>query len=643
MGERQAAGQPRPGWVDDEAASTAAVAILYAACHAEAEAELLGAVLPRIVAAAAGTYAAVVAATAGRWQTVCETGAGPQIPLALLADCLDWESAVEDGSWQAVPLSFRSSPAEVLVVAAPAPVRLLASLAGALAEALRQVRQRATSGRRLRRMEVIQRIAQQWYGVSETSTLLVQMAEAATELLGADRASIFLWDRATKTLVGRPALGIEGNELRIAEDAGVVGQTIASGQPHRVGRADDASEIDRQVDAQLRYSTETLLCVPIDSPAGKRLGAFEVLNRHEGDFTDDDQFDLVELACHAAIALENTQQLEELLTSHRQIVDQAAAGVQLIGRSAAIDALRATADRVAQTDLAILVLGENGTGKEVLSQSIHYRSRRRDQPFIAVNCAAITETLLESELFGHEKGSFTDAHEARPGKFELASGGTLFLDEIGDMSPGGQGKLLRVLEEKIVVRVGGSTPIHTDVRVIAATNQKLAELVAGKKFREDLYYRLNVVTLELAPLRARGDDILLLAEHFLAQFCRNAGRKVPKFSAAARKRLMGHPWPGNVRELRNLMERLAYLLPGEQIEVDDLAFILSPGEKQAAGVDLDLPLAEATRQFQADHIQRAIDAARGNMTDAAARLGLHRSNLYRKMGQLGVSVLEDEP
>ena len=178
--------------------------------------------------------------------------------------------------------------------------------------------------------------------------------------------------------------------------------------------------------------------------------------------------------------------------------------MQLIGRSPAIEALRSTIRRVATTELAILILGENGTGKEVVSQSIHYLSPRREQPFIAVNCAAITETLLESELFGHEKGAFTDAHEARQGKFELAAGGTLFLDEIGDLSLSGQGKLLRVLEEKVVVRVGGSKPIHTDARVIAATNQNLAEMVRQRRFRQDLYFRLNVVTLELPPLgRAR--------------------------------------------------------------------------------------------------------------------------------------------
>jgi Nif-specific regulatory protein len=324
------------------------------------------------------------------------------------------------------------------------------------------------------------------------------------------------------------------------------------------------------------------------------------------------------------------------------MVEQAAQDAMLVGESPPIQAVRTTARRVADTDLAVLLLGENGTGKEVVSRAIHFSSRRRKEPFLAVNCAAITETLLESELFGHEKGAFTDAHDSRAVKFELAAGGTLLLDEIGDMSLAGQAKLLRVLEDKIVVRVGGSRPIHADVRVLAATNQKLVDLVRAKRFREDLYFRLNVVTLELPPLRERGDDVMLLAEHFLKEFSKRAGRRIPKFSAAARKRLESHTWPGNVRELRNLMERLAYLTSGDRIEAEDLAFILSPSADAPAAIGAGLNLNDATHEFQRKHIQQAIDAARGNVSQAAKNLGVHRSNLYRKMRQLGMET-DEEP
>jgi Nif-specific regulatory protein len=378
--------------------------------------------------------------------------------------------------------------------------------------------------------------------------------------------------------------------------------------------------------------------VPLVSLDGTRLGAFEVLNRRDGAFTAEDEDGLAELASHAAVALENTQQFAELLERHEKLVEQAAQDTLLVGESPAIQSIRKTLRRIADTDLAVLILGENGTGKEVVARSIHFGSRRRKHPFIAVNCAALTETLLESELFGHEKGAFTDAHEARAGKFELASGGTLFLDEIGDMSLAGQAKLLRVLEDKTIVRVGGSKPIHTDVRVLAATNQKLADLVRAKRFREDLYFRLNVVSLELPPLRDRGADIMLLAEHFLREFSRKAGRRLLKFSAAARKRLESHTWPGNVRELRNLTERLAYLSAGDRIEAEDLAFILAPSANQQSFVDSGLNLNEATSEFQRKYIQQAIDRARGNVSQAARNLDVHRSNLYRKMRQLGMET-----
>jgi DNA-binding NtrC family response regulator len=344
----------------------------------------------------------------------------------------------------------------------------------------------------------------------------------------------------------------------------------------------------------------------------------------------------LELAAHAAVALENAQDRRQLLTANRRIAQQAAEKVRLVGESPAIEALRSIVRRVADTDLAVLVLGENGTGKEVVAQSIHYLSRRRDQPFIAVNCAAIPEALAESELFGHEKGAFTDAHEARAGKFELATGGTLFLDEIGELSLGCQAKLLRVIEEKTLVRVGGSTPIHSDARLLAATNQNLAEMVRAKRFREDLYFRLNVVAIDLPPLRERGGDVRLLAEHFLGDFCKRARRQTPQITAAAQKRLLEHPWPGNIRELRNLMERLAYLSTADRIDAEDLAFILSPRGQKALVADLDQSLIDATTRFQTEYIRRQIELSGGNMSLAAGRLGLHRSNLYRKMRQLGM-------
>ena len=514
----------------------------------------------------------------------------------------------------------------------------ITQLTSALCRGIASVDSRRQNLRRIRRLEAILDIANEWNQAREVIPLFVQMAETATQLLQADRASIFLWDRASRTLVGRPALGVKQGELRIPDDRGVVGQVIQTKLPLRVDATTEPERIDRQVDSQLGYTTMSLLCVPMPGRSGELFGAFELINSANGAFTAEDETALIELAGHAAIALENAQDRENLVSTSRQITDQAAEGVQLIGQSPAIEALRSIIRRVADTDLAVLILGENGTGKEVVAQSIHYLGSRRDQPLVAVNCAAIPESLAESELFGHEEGAFTDAKQARQGKFELAADGTLFLDEVGDLSLNCQAKLLRVLEEKVLIRVGGSDPVHTDARVVAATNQDLAEMVREKRFREDLYFRLNVVTLELPPLRERAGDLVLLARHFLEDFSSKARRKPPELSAAACKRLESHNWPGNVRELRNLMERLAYLSPGDRVEAEDLAFILAPGGDGPLVTDLDQTLAGATVEFQTEYIKRAIEQAGGNMSQAADQLGLHRSNLYRKMRQLDMTV-----
>ncbi len=631
------------------ALAEAAAQLFYVACQSEVTQQLVERSLPVVAGALGASYAAVMTGEKGVWRPVAAFGREKTVPIELLSDVLDLDAPRGLADWLATPLRAEGTTGWVLLVrgtweTAPAGDSSLEVVCRWLGEAIATTMGHQQSRARLARLEAIVGLVAQWRQHSAMEPLLVSIAETSTRLLEAERASIFLWDRASKTLVGRPALGVEGGELRIPENAGIVGQVVASGEVRRVD-ADieaDQREVDRRVDKKLKFETRSILCVPLRGAGGVLLGAFEVLNKRQGNFTRDDELALVELAAHAATALESTQTIENLVQTRKQLVDHAASGVELVGECASIGALRSAVKRVADTDLAVLILGENGTGKEVVAQSIHYLSKRRHEPFIAVNCAAISESLLESELFGHEKGAFTDAREMRVGKFELAADGTLFLDEIGDMSLGGQAKLLRVLEEKVVVRVGGSVPIPTKARVLAATNQNLAELVRAKRFREDLFFRLNVVSLDLPPLRARGEDIVLLAEHFLKQFAARARRRLPKFTAAARKRLLMHPWPGNIRELRNLMERLAYLAPEDQDKIDagDLEFILSPGTSPATSLG-DGTLADATREFQVEFIHKTIESTRGNMTLAAEKMGLQRSNLYRKMRQLQMDVGED--
>jgi transcriptional regulator with GAF, ATPase, and Fis domain len=617
-----------------------ALLLLEQAAMAGTVDRFLSVTLPSLLKFCRVDGAAVVQSIPPAWKTLGSAGDVPKVlPTDAAAEALDRGAATRSSDWSAVPLDEQ----QVLLIHGRCGDEVLAILRSALSPALTIVDEHEQRSQRIVRLQKILEITHTWGQTDCMSSLLEAMAETATQLLVADRASIFLWDKPNKMLVGRPALGIKkGGELRIPEDTGIVGDVVQSREPRRVGGGVDDDKIDRMVDRETGYTTKTVLCVPLIGPHGQCLGAFEVLNKKRGLFSDDDEQALIELASHAAVALENTQQWEDLLTKHQQMVEEAAGGLQLIGESPAIGALRSTIRRIADTDLAILILGENGTGKEVVARSIHYLSRRREQPFIAVNCAALTETLLESELFGHEKGAFTDARETRQGKFELASGGTLFLDEIGDMSLSGQAKLLRVLEDKTVVRVGGSQPIYTEVRILAATNQDLGKMVREKRFREDLFFRLNVVSLELPPLRERGEDVLLLADHFMQTFCRNMGRSRPQLTAAAKKRMLEHPWPGNVRELRNLMERLAYLTSGDRIEAEDLAFINAGAASDALHFDFNASLAEATHDFQQKYIKQTIEKAGGNMSKAAKKLGLHRSNLYRKMRQLEMGVVEEE-
>ena len=592
----------------------------------------------------------LLSATKGSWKRVLQVGRPAAVgPDSLHAsESLDARLVRHIAPWVYFPVPSKTHSDLVLCchgVASPAISETLMEPIQLMGQAVDAWSRQNQKTRELVRLTQILDVAANWHSHQNLEQLLEEMAKAATQLLRCDRSSIFLWDKNARELVGHPALGMSGKPLRVADDKGVAGKVLKSQQPRRWDRSDPHDEVDRRVDTRSGYRTDSLLAVPMNDTRGKPMGVFEVINHVDGRFDPQDERDLIELARHASAALANTQTMQRLVETRDRLTADALQQIQLIGDSPEIKTLKSTIARVGDTDLAVLILGENGTGKEVVSRQIHYQSKRRYEPFIAVNCAAITETLLESELFGHEKGAFTDAHETRTGKFELASGGTLFLDEIGDMSLAGQAKLLRVLEEKVVVRVGGSSPIPVNVRVIAATNQNLVDLVRLKKFREDLYFRLTVVAIQLPPLRQRGNDVLELADFFLTTFCGKIGRSKPVLSASAKRRLLSHDWPGNVRELRNVIERIAYLTTEETIEESHIDFVRSPRSDQSPSpetIDLSQTLADATADFQIRYIEQQIKAAQRNITQAADRMGLQRSNLYRKMKQLGMKSPEGE-
>ena len=351
-------------------------------------------------------------------------------------------------------------------------------------------------------------------------------------------------------------------------------------------------------------------------------------------------FDNDEIRMVVARCLERTR----LQRENQVLLDRIAREVgfeDLVGTGPAMRKVFETIQKVAETDLTVLVRGESGTGKELVAQALHHRSPRARRPFVAVNCAAISRELVESELFGHEKGAFTGADARRVGRFEAAEGGTIFLDEIGDMPLETQAKVLRVLQERSFERVGGSRPIEVDVRVVAATHRDLEKEVREGRFREDLYYRLRVVVIEIPPLRERPADLPLLVARFLEQVAKRLGRERKPIGQAALARLARHPWPGNVRELRNVVEQAAVLASGAEIAEEDLrldAAALLPGK--------DLPpehaatFADAKRlaveQFEREYLLRALRQCGGNISRTAEAIGMVRQSLQQKIRELGL-------
>jgi two-component system nitrogen regulation response regulator NtrX len=313
---------------------------------------------------------------------------------------------------------------------------------------------------------------------------------------------------------------------------------------------------------------------------------------------------------------------------------------RVIGDSVPMKALRQQIALTAPTNGRVLIYGESGTGKELIARALHSASLRNSNPFVEVNCAAIPEELIESELFGHRRGSFTGASEDKVGKFQKADGGTLFLDEVGDMSLKTQSKVLRVLEEQRFEPVGSNQAVTVDVRVIAATNKKLDDEIARGSFREDLFYRLNVIPFYVPALRERIEDLPILARHFLGEFCRAYGRKPKELSEAALDVMLRYPWPGNVREVKNLIERLVIMCPQVRIEPHHLPPELFRGAARSPQQPY-ATLHEARAAYEREFILRKLEENQWNMTRTAAAIGLERSHLYRKMKSLGISPVEE--
>jgi len=344
-------------------------------------------------------------------------------------------------------------------------------------------------------------------------------------------------------------------------------------------------------------------------------------------------------------AIASALELRQSRRVARELREELGLAGDMVGDSPQMNAVRELIDKVSASDARVLITGESGTGKELVASAIHDASTRRDKPFVRVNCAAIPRDLVESEMFGHERGAFTGATQARIGRFELAHTGTLFLDEIGDLSLDAQAKLLRAIEAKEIHRVGGSRSIRVDVRIIAATNHDLAKAVREGAFREDLFFRLNVIPVALPPLRDRDGDVAQLVHHFSLLHFKRTGQIPPTWTTGAMSVLENHPWPGNVRELANIVERISIVNPGATIDSGFVSLILRPEsersfvvpEKSSSSAKLDGGLTEMLDRYETGIIETALRNAGGNVAEAARFLNTDRPNLYRRMKRLGVS------
>ncbi len=341
------------------------------------------------------------------------------------------------------------------------------------------------------------------------------------------------------------------------------------------------------------------------------------------------------------ISIENALKVNRLVEENRSLKAKMAKEYEMVGCSTAIQSLKEQIAIAAPTSGWVLITGENGTGKELVARAIHHYSKRSDKPFIEVNCAAIPEELIESELFGHEKGAFTGATAQRKGKFDQAHEGSLFLDEIGDMSLKTQAKILRILQERKFERVGGNRTIEVDVRVIAATNKDLEEEIQEGNFRQDLYYRLNVLPFHVPPLRERSEDIPLLAKHFLAYFCSKESREIKTLEPDAIEALAAYSWPGNVRELKNIVERLVIMSPRQTIALEDLPGSIQRSGNRDSGAKSYLPangvsLKQARDDFEREFILQKLQENEGNISRTAEAIEMERSNLHRKIKSYGI-------
>jgi Nif-specific regulatory protein len=474
----------------------------------------------------------------------------------------------------------------------------------------------------------------------DLNQLLELILETGTRIMRAKASSLLLLDRKTKKLYFKVVTGTKKDEVKnfvVKLGQGIAGHVAETGQPLLIQDVSRDKRWYRDISDQIGFKTRSILCVPM-KVEDKVIGVIEFINKSDGEsFQPNDLELLTVFADLAALAILNARKFQFVERDNAALKQDLDLKHHIIGNSKAISQAIADAMKVADSMASTLILGESGTGKELLARLIHAASSRKERHMVALNCSAMTESLLESELFGHEKGAFTGAGEQKIGKLEFADESTLFLDEIGEMSQGMQAKLLRALQDGVFYRVGGNTPIAVDIRVIAATNRDMAEQVRSGKFREDLYYRLNVVELRMPPLRDHKEDIPLLARYFADLFKTEKASCPIEVPEATLKKMMAYGWPGNVRELRNAIERAVVMGDGRQVLPKDLAFIILDGVPPQ--ISFGKPLKEAIEGFKKQFIEVNLKNTMGNQTRAAKIMGIQRTYLSRLIAQYGISKI----
>ena len=475
---------------------------------------------------------------------------------------------------------------------------------------------------------------------SDVKELLRKIIESATRLTEAEASSLLLVNPENNKLYFEIALGTKGAEVQrfsLNMGEGIAGWVAANNRSLIVNDVSSDRRFYSDISKKVGFPTNSIVAVPMRLK-DRRVGVIEIINKRDGaPFTEEDLQWLEIFATQAAIAIQNARSFQKVQEEVYLLQDelQTDKGYHtFVGESKAIKEKLEIVRRAAQTDSSVLLLGESGVGKELFAEQIHLESPRRNNPLIRVNCAALPENLLESELFGHVKGAFTGATRNRRGRFELSDTGTIFLDEIGDLPLALQVKLLRVLQHKSFEPVGGSEPIKVDTRIIAATNKDIEAEVASGRFRPDLYYRLNVLPIYIPPLRERREDIPVLAEFFLKKFNREIKKQIQGFTAEAMDVILSYSWPGNVRELENAVERAVVVSQGDRIAPE--AFALNQSIRGDSESTAGKPLKEAVNAFKKHYIRQSLDMNQWNQTKTAKLLGIQRTYLSRVIKELGI-------